>query len=273
MHHAVYDHDSGFRFNFGYKMNDSWNLGFRYTYFHTNGTTELGDPTVDSKSVLANRLDRSLADDILDAAFDDGEADYASQHISLDFDTYDLELRRQLRFPSQRLAVNVSGGLRFATINQTSQISYQNFDGGNLLTANTDEVMKMNAAGLRVGAEAHYLLGWNVSLFARGAVSLMYGNINVSRQDVQLSATQAGIRTISDGFHTTIPVTELNVGLRWQRGRFFMATGYDMATWFDMVQGIDAIYQDDVDGTTNGYRIERGNLSLNGFFAEAGILF
>ena len=268
-----YEHNGGFRVNLGYQMSDCWNIGFRYTYFDTSGNSSVGDATVDSNAFLANRLDRSLADDILDTSFDDGETDFASQRTSLDFNTYDIELRRQFRFNSKRLVVGILGGIRFSQIDQASQIRYQNLESGNLLTADTDETMDMHATGLRVGGETHYLLGWNTSIFARGSVALMYANFDVSRRDIQTSATAAGIRSISDNFENVVPVTELNIGVRWQRGRFYVAGGYDIATWFDMAQGMDAINQDDVDGTTNSYRIERGNLSFDGFFAEAGMQF
>lgn len=268
-----YSRTGGFRANIGYMMCDRWDIGFRYTYFYTHGASSLGDPTVDTNSVLANRYDRNLANLILDTSFDDGEVDFASQRLRLDFDTYDIELRRQLCFDSQRLAARVMGGIRFAEIDQVSQISYYSLEGGNLLSADTDETMAMHGAGILAGGEAHYLMGWGTSCFARGAVSLLYANFDVTRTDLQTSATSAGIRSLSDTYQNIVPVVELNVGIRWQRGRFFAAGGYDFANWFNMVQGMDAINQDDVDGTTNSYRLENGSLSFDGLFAEAGMMF
>lgn len=270
---ADYGRNSGFRANIGYCMTDRCDIGFRYTYFYTNGASSLGDPNLDTNSVLANRLDRSLADVILDAAFDDGEADFASQRIRLNLNIYDIEIRRRLRLNSKRFGAHLMAGFRFAEIDQASQISYQNLESGNLLRADTDETMDMSAAGLMFGGDVEYHMGWHTSIFARGAVSLLYANFDVSRLDLQTSATAAGVRLISDSFQSVVPVVELNVGARWQYGRFHVAAGYNIAHWFDMVQGLDAINQDDVDGATNSYRVERSGLSFDGFFAEAGLRF
>ncbi len=133
--------------------------------------------------------------------------------------------------------------------------------------------MGMSAVGLRAGAEVHYLIGCDFSLFARSAVSLLYADFGVSRLDVQTSATTAGLRSVSVQHRDMIPVTELNVGAHWQNDRYFLSCGYDMAYWFSMVQGLDAIHQDDVDGTRNGYRIERGGLGLDGLLLEGGVQF
>ena len=273
LQNTVYDNNSGLRVNLGYRMGDCWDVGFRYTHFNTDGFASLGDSSVHTGSVLANRLDHNLANTILNVDFDDGRVDFASQRIHLNFDNYDLELRRQLCFRSQRLAVHVMGGIRFSQIDQLSQIRYQYLNSETLLTADTNESVDMSAAGLRAGAEAHYLVGWNTSLFARGAVALMYGDFDITRRDVQTNATAAGVRSVTNNFYNTLPVVDLNVGVRWQRGRFYVVGGYDMSTWFDMPQGIDPIHQDDVDGSANAYRINRGNLSLSGFFAEAGVRF
>ena len=273
MNNTGYDRNSAFRLNFGYQISNRWDIGFRYTYFSTNGASSVGDPNVDSNLFLANKLDRSLADDILNHDFDDGVVDFASQRIGLDLNIYDLEIRRKLRLASSRFDIRLMGGFRFADIDQTSQIRYQSTDSGNMLSANVDETMGISAAGLRAGGEAYYFLGWRTSVFARGAVSLLFVNSDVYRQDLQLTDSDAGVRSISDSFQDVVPVLELNVGLRWQRGRFYVAGGYDIAHWFDMVQGLDAINQDDVDGATNSYRVERGNLSFDGFFVEAGLVF
>ena len=270
---ADYGRNSGFRANIGYRMTDRCDIGFRYTYFYTNGASMLGDPNVDADLVLANRLDRNLANSILDQSFDDGEADFASQRIRLNLNIYDIEIRRRLRLNSQRFGAHFMGGFRFAEIDQASQIIYQNLESGILLRADTDETMDMCAAGLMFGGDVEYQMGWHTSIFARGAVSLLYANFDVSRLDVQTSATEAGVRSISDSFQSFVPVLELNVGVRWQRGRFHAAAGYNVAHWFDMVQGLDAINQDDVDGATNSYRVERSGLSFDGFFAEAGLRF
>lgn len=268
-----YDRNSAFRINFGYMMSDCWDIGFRYTYFRTNGFSSLGDASLDTDSVLANRLDRNLANLVLDSTFDDGYVDFASQSISLRYSTYDLELGRYLRLNSRRLAVRALGGFRFAEINQNSQITYQSISGNSFLTSDTTESIGMSAWGLRVGGETHYLVGWGFSAFARGYASLLYADFDTQRIDLQKSSTAAGIRDITDGFQHLVPVAELNLGLRWQRGGFYVAGGYDMANWFNMVQGIDATLQDDVDGTSNNYRIDRRDLSLDGFFVEAGLLF
>ena len=268
-----YSRSGGLRLDIAYAVHDNWDIGFRYTNFDTSGNSAFGDPTQDTNAYLANRLDRSLANVILDTSFDDGETDFASQHIGINANVYDIEIRRHFRFHSPRVSARMLGGFRFAQIDQDSEIRYQNLESGNLLTADTSEALGMSAAGLYFGGETRCYVGWNTSLFARGAASLLYADFDTSRLDVQTGNTEAGIRSISDSSQKAIPVLELDVGARWQYGRFHVACGYDISTWFNMIQALDAINQDDVDGATNSYRIERGDLTFDGFFAEVGVRF
>lgn len=268
-----YDRHSAFRIHLGYMLPSCWDFGVRYTYFRTTGNSTLGDPTLDSDAVLANRLDRNMANLVVNANFDDGYCDFAAQALSLRYSTYDLELGRYLQLNSRRLAVRALGGFRFAEINQVSRINYVNIENNGYFSADTDETMWMTAWGMRAGAEAHYLVGWGFSVFARGSGSLMYADFDTSRIDLQKTPTSVGIRTITDGFQHMVPVAELNLGARWQYGGFYISGGYDMINWFNMVQGIDATLQDDVDGTSNNYRIDRRSLGLDGFFVETGLLF
>ena len=66
---------------------------------------------------------------------------------------------------------------------------------------------------------------------------------------------------------------ELAVGVRYDRGPFFIAAGYELAYWFNMYQHLDIPGWDDVDGSTSPIRADRGTLGLDGFFLNAGVTF
>lgn len=260
--------DNAFRINFGYEFANQWYSGFRYTFFSADGYSSIGDATADSNSVLANRLDRSLANYVLSSSFDDGEVDFASQSLDIDYNTYDLEIGRYLNLNCDRTRLKVFSGLRFADIDQSSWINYQDLEGATTRISDTVETIGMNAWGLRSGFEANRALGRRFSVFTRASASILYAEFTATRSDVQQGFGSAGVRSVSNDIDGFVPVTDLSAGGRFQRGNLCLALGYDVSHWFNMVQGTDAIFQEDIDGNTNGYRNDRGLLSFDGVMAE-----
>lgn len=263
-----FDRGGGFRINLGYQLPNEWFSGFRYTMFSANGRSSIGDATLDTDNVLANRLDRNLANIVLDLSFDDGEADFASQSLSIGYDTYDLEIGRYLNLSGGRTSLKVLSGLRFANIQQSSIVNYSNLENATTRFADTTEAIGMSAWGIRSGIEANVAVTQKVSIFARTAASMLYADITASRTDRQQSPTSVGLRSVSNDISSFVPVSEVSAGGRYQRNNLCLALGYDAAHWFNVVQSTDAIFQDDVDGATNGYRNQRGLLSFDGFLAE-----
>ena len=248
---------------------------FRFTYFHNEGAQQVGDPTVDSDTIFANLLDRSLANRRLNRNFDDGRADFAQEHIELQYSVYDLELGRT--FGSSALSVRPFGGFRFAEIRQDVRVRYENFTAPDELdTYELASDVDMTAWGIRLGGQLNYgLFDTGLSIFGRGAGSLMLADFRVQRIDVATDQP-AGIsepREYRHSYNSVVPQLELAVGLRYDRGCFFVAAGYEVAYWFNMYQHLDIVGYDDVDGSTSPIRADRGALGFDGFFVNAGVTF
>ena len=270
-----YDHDSGFRFALGRQFANKLDIMFRFARFDNNGAHQVGDPTVDTDSIYANLIDRTLADDVLDRTFDDGHVDFAQESINLQYSVFDLEFAKT--FCRSTLSVRPFGGLRFAQIQQNSQVRYQNFTApAELDTYDLTSDVDMNSWGIRTGGQLDYeLFNCGLSVFGRGAGSLMLADFRVHRTDVasdQPSGTVAS-RDYLHGCTEIVPQLELAVGLRYERGCFFMSAGYELAYWFNMYQHLDIVGYDDVDGDTPPIRVDRGSLGLDGLFCSAGVVF
>jgi len=267
--------DSGFRFSVGRRSVDRWDVVFRYTFFQNSGATAVGDPTVDSDAIFCNLMDRSLADRRVDRNLDDGRADAARESISLDHFVYDLEFGRTLDFCG--LSVRPFGGFRFAEIKQSASVLYQNFTPpAELDTYGIESDVDMTAWGIRGGGQvSHALFDCGLSLFGRGAASLMLADFRVQRTDVATDQPSgiAESRRHRHGYQAIVPQAELAAGLRYDYGRFFIAAGYELSYWFGMYQHLDVVGHDDVDDTTTPVRADRGDLSFDGWFVDAGLMF
>jgi hypothetical protein len=103
---------------------------------------------------------------------------------------------------------------------------------------------------------------------------MLYAEFRTRRSDDYFNQSTAtrGIRTFSSGFETVVPVLELAVGVRYDRGPFFLQTGYEFANWFNLNQQVQALGFDDIDDDTVAYRFDGGDLSLDGWFLRAGII-
>jgi len=267
--------DSGGRLALGGRHVNQWDLMFRFTYFQNHGAQQHGDAAVDSDTVFANLIDRSLTDRRLDRLFDDGRADFAREDISLQYCVYDLEFGRTFVGPA--CSVRPFGGFRIADIQQGGRVLYQNFE----LPADLDAYditsdVDMTAWGFLLGGQLDYrLFDSALKVFGRGAGSLMLADFRVQRLDVATDGT-TGIseaRHHRHSYNAIVPQLELAVGLRYDRGCFFVAAGYEIAYWFNTYQHLDVVGYDDIEDNTTPIRTDRGHLGFDGFFVNAGVTF
>ena len=103
----------------------------------------------------------------------------------------------------------------------------------------------------------------------------MLADFSVRRSDVAFNQPQEAthLRNYENSYTEIVPQLELAVGLRYDRGCFFLAAGYELAYWFNMYQHLDINGWDDVDGNTTPVRADRGGLGFEGFFVDAGVTF
>lgn len=270
--------DSGYRVAVGRRNSEQWDMMFRYTNFSTFGGKAVGASpvTVDTDDVYANLIDRSLADEQIDNGdFDDGLCEFASESIDLRYDTYDLEFGKQ--FTTTNISARGFGGFRFGEISQSAYTAYVNLEGDDLDTYTLESNTDMHAWGFRAGGELNHCLGNSgISLFGRGAFSMMLAEFDVRRKDVAFDADRdpngdLEIRQYRHDYYSVVPVAELAAGLLYERGSWSIKAGYEFSNWFNLYQHLNMVGWDDVDGDdTVPVSIDRGDLSFDGWFVDAG---
>jgi hypothetical protein len=268
-----FDRDGAWRFALSYAAPTGWDGGVKYTHFKTQGDSSVGQRGVDSDGVWVNRLDRSLADDVLNADFDDGIADYAEEELKLSLDIWDLELGHTFR-TTDYTAFRFSGGLRHIDMDNDSRIRYENINAGNLQVALIDEHLDMKGYGGRIGGSFMWDI-WDTGLSVNfgSALSLVYASFKTYRHDDYRVPGDSGVREITTDIDSFLPIIDLNLGVKYQYKAFFVEGGYMFSYWFngDLKHRIGL--QDDVDGGTNAYDYEKADLMLHGWTINAGILF
>ena len=267
-----FDKDGAWRVGLSYLAPSGWDAGVKYLHFKTGGQSSVGEEGVDGSGVWANRLDRSLADDILNGDFDDGICDFARQELKLEFNIWDVELGHTVR-TTQDTAFRFFGGLRHIDLDSDSKILYAEY-GSNAGTAEIKERLDTKGWGGRIGGAFMWDIGdTGLSLNVGSALSLVYANFEAYRQEIQQTGTNLGYRRVTTDFYSLMPIMDIDLGLKYQYKSFFLQGGYLFSYWFNG----DLKYQmgsaDDVDGSTTQYDYEKANLSVNGWTLKAGVLF
>ncbi len=264
-----YDWDHGFRVALGYGCCEDWELLGRYTYFSACGSRSLGNPLVDTDSVFANLIDRSLSDSAnLNGDFDGGVVDAASEKIDLCLHVADFDYRKTECYCN--LKVTYVGGLRFSYIDQDQSILYSNTEGANTDTYNISIKTNMWGVGPQAGSEIYYpICSDKFSLYGRGTLSLLLGCFDLSRRDEAFNdPNDIEIRCYEHDYYIMVPVLELGVGFNYQWCNWSLRFGYEFLNWFNTYQHIDFPGWDDIDDETAQVRFIDGNLSFDGLFVE-----
>ena len=155
-------------------------------------------------------------------------------------------------------------------------VLYQNSETTYLDSYDLTSDVDMTAWGIRTGGQVNKtLFDSGFSLFGRSAASLMLGDFRVQRTDIA-HKQQSGItstRHYSNTYRAVVPQVDLAVGMRYDRGWFYVSAGYEISYWFAMYQHLDVVGHDDVDDMTVPIRADRGDLSFDGWFLESGVKF
>ena len=280
---AVFDWDPGFRVNFGHVFDSGWDVGFTYTYFSNGGSAFTDDS-------LARLLPLEAHPGFIASSVSLGTSpgvEEAAASLQLDYNTYDLELGRSFCICCS-LVGRAFGGVRGAQIDENTNYHYDNIDSGTGLVIASDEVThssEMDGWGLRGGGSLNWNIGGSChwSLYSRTALSLLLADFTNRRTEVifdtdPLSTFQGSLVATSE-FYDVVPVMEMAAGIRYERERFWVAAGYEFSTWFNMVN--DVRFVDDTNqanpiaqqSETQVIVLDRGNISFDGFFLQAGFVY
>jgi len=210
---------NAFRVGAGYRLpDDGWEVGFYYTYLHDDDGAFATQP--------ANGL-------LFATQTHPGTVEFAGSALAdatLAYNVYDLEVGRRLNV-GDSLSVRPFGGLRFAQIDQNFSVLY---NGGDANLDTTGSHLQFNGGGLRAGAQADWTILEHLSLYGRGAGSLMVGDSRVG----QTEFNNGGATTLTDAsesFRKIVPVMELAAGVAYQRGNVRLSLGYEVTNWFNLI--------------------------------------
>lgn len=275
---ATFGSDTGYRIGAGWRFADGWDFGFAYTDFNTNGSVNV----VEANSLVMMDIHPFLMDEVA-GEFDQipGSdifvSDEARDILGLKINIYDFEAGRKFCI-CRTLVLRPFGGIRFADFQHTRNTRFLEDDGGPVetytITRNTD----IDAWGVRSGA----LVDWNIAnsgfqVFARSAVSLLYGDFAYNRVDTfdpDLGTDDDETITASSArYKEIVPVLEIAVGLKYQVGRLFVSGGWEFQNWFNVVDDYrHHSFIDDGSGQVDytGISLDRGDIGLQGFFLRGG---
>jgi hypothetical protein len=240
--------DSGARVGGGYRMPDGWEVGFYYTYLHTNANDAAGRPA--GATLFATLTHPNVVQQV-DTAFAAG---------TLHYDLYDAEIARRFE-PCERASVRLFAGPRFASIDQRIAAAYDGGDAhGDRVTSRVD----FDGFGVRAGGEATWKITPGVGLYTRGAASLLSGNFRGSLLETTANGTSTVVN-VTDRFHKLVPVLEMGFGLSVQYRHLRIAAGYELANWFGLGDAIDFV--DDSHRGKPGWRVS--DLGLDGLVVRA----
>jgi hypothetical protein len=248
-----YDTSSGLRVGVGFRPSNSyWDVSFAYTYLHADGSEDAVAPSGGTLYPLMGRP--GVLDNVVSGAASAG----------LDYHVYDIAAGRLIKLDPD-FVLRLQTGVRLANIRTDFNSAY---DGGDANQANIYSSTRFTGAGLMVGGQGDWTVGYGLSVFGRARGALMYGDI----KNRQLALNNAGATTnadLTDSSTQIIPVAELGVGLSWQYRNLVVSGGYEATNWFNLVDR--QLFVDDF--SEGRFQRRVSDLSLEGIFLRLGLTF
>jgi len=262
------ERDAGFRLDAGYLTQGGWELDVEYTYYFNTAAAAITTAGVGAQ-VVATQAHPVIAFNLGGGVV---PVDAASAAARMDYDVYDFNVGKRWE-PALNLSVRAFGGVRFAQIDQESVIGYTAGANG-ALTSLINSGSSMNAWGVRTGGQLDWRInGSRLSLFSRGAVSLLAADIDTVRSEQGAwggGATPAPYAYgLTKNCQSMVPVLEAAVGARWEQGPFDIAVGYELANWFGAATSIDFVDDQSIATVV----VDRGDLGFDGFFVRLGFIY
>lgn len=219
----VYERGNGIRTGLGYRFCSGWDVLWNYTYFHTSASAVIEAP--EGGVLRTTRGHPRWAE----------TADIARASASLDLDVIDLEAGRWFDL-DETAAVRLFGGFRWAMMDRDLDIVY---DGRDYFNGMIDNPTTMDGYGIRVGAEGRWALPWGLSLFARGAGSVLAGKFTTHFKETDDGTGWYGpdhevLVDVWQSNTRAVPVLETAAGVGWCCGNWEISAGYELAAWFNM---------------------------------------
>jgi hypothetical protein len=226
---------SGFSAGGSLPIGHGWEGRLDYSYFFSQGNRSLTTP--DGGTLFATLSHGGFFDDVASAA--------ASS--SINYNVIDLELAKHLAV-SDGLDLTLSGGGRFAWINQQFTAIYNGGSGG-AVNAVIDSPVYFRGAGLSAGAEGFWKLGpgergedrrplSGLGIYAKARGSILSGEFRNFLSETNNNGALVLVN-VREKYQQLVPVMELGAGLAWRGEHWRLGVGYELANWFNMVDSLD----------------------------------
>lgn len=231
---ADYGRDNGMRAGLGYRFDSGWDVSWNYTHFQTKAAGAVDQSANPGLVLIATRSYFDLAMDSVTA------------QAELDYGVHDLEAGRRLVWDNDA-ELRLFGGFRWAKIDQTQNQGYTYQDNfGDWIDGTIDGRNRLEAYGIRLGAETQWTTRGGLGLFGRLAGSVLLGDFDVRQRETD--QVQGTILDFADTHTRAVPVIDATAGVSWTYHQWQLAGGYEMTTWFNMGEIERASYDLILDG-------------------------
>ena len=194
-------------------------------------------------------------------------ADTAIATAKIDYTVTDFDAAYHIQ-PSNTVDLKLIAGLRIANIGQNMSAVYT---GGSFdpIPGTFQSSQQFRGLGPRAGAEARVAIGSGFSIYGRGSGSLLFGD---QESDVVETFQGVPVADFKVNRKQTVPVIDAAIGVDWstklgQTGKFTIGLGYEYQHWFNLTRNVR--YTDA--SAPGGFVENKGDLSMQGFFAKAGL--
>ncbi len=264
-----HDYDAGFRVGAGFNLpHDGWDIYLNWTRFTTHENDQVNAP-LSGGSLVATMLNPAVYPNT-------GTLSQANSRWKLKLNVADLELGREF-YISKYLTLRPFAGLRSAWIRQKMNVDYNYVSPASVLTV-INPSMKSHfwGMGLRTGLDTQWGFGSGWSLYADGAVSLLYGYYDITQSEYSRTGTAVST-TMNAANHPRIgrAITDLAAGLRWEESfscdsfRLRIQGGWEQHMYFGQNQ-----YMKFADSLDQGLFVSnQGDVSFEGWTLSAQLDF
>jgi hypothetical protein len=284
-----YGRDGGFRAGFGRNIpNSPWDVSFTASYIKTTGDEFVDHGDIEGVSTF--RMTNTL---VLVSTDDEGiigDAHDITSSADTEIYSFDLAATHRMRVGSN-FDLGLSGGLRFASVENSRSFIYTGHDCGgedddNLCSR--DVSSDFNGGGLRLGIQAGWASPVNgLSAFMNTGFSMLVGekenrfSMVAQDDDTFGSVDDDGMHLFGETNEIALaPVIDMQIGVTYvkqinEKIKLSATVGYEFQGWLDMMervvpQGAVLIVDDDDVQATPALDNNQSSLGLEGVFFRVG---
>ncbi|MEM1395699.1 MAG: Lpg1974 family pore-forming outer membrane protein [Cyanobacteria bacterium P01_H01_bin.150] len=253
-----YDDEDSLRIGLTYRPpNTAWDITAKHTSFGSEAEQSVEEPT---NGFLFSTITHP---------FQNESAQTADANAELDLNATDIELGNSFKI-GKNLGLRLFGGLHFSDINQKMAVNY---DGRDFNNSNLNIDNSFTGFGPRIGSEIKLNLNNGLSLFAKGAGSLLLGELDTEYQETDNNDADVVAQISNEQNSHLVPGMELSFGVSYspvmgKSTNLNLSLGYEYQHWFNVANSIRFVDSDSPGVFTQSSE----DLSLKGFFMQLGIV-